>query len=312
MKRQLMKTRGYILAAVAAISYGTNPLFALPLYEAGMNAASVLFYRYMVAVILMGLFMMWRGKNIMLSLRDFPMMLGLGVLFAMSSLLLYESYNHMDVGIASTMLFVYPVMVALIMWAVYRQRLSAMTILSLAMSLGGIMLLYSPGEGTHVSLTGIIMVMLSSLSYAIYMVAVNKSRLKALSAEALTFYSMLFGTPVFLVRLDFGAQLQWVPEGWLPWACVIGIAVFPTIISLLAMAVAIHDIGSVPVAVMGALEPITGIAFGVLLFGEILTPRSITGVILILLSVTIIVLSRPLTSFIRSTVMNRLKRNWKR
>lgn len=304
-----MKSRGYIFGAVAAVSYGTNPLFALPLYGIGMTAASVLFYRYSFAAVILAIVMMCRYRSLSLPWRDFPMMLGIGVLFALSSLFLFESYNYMDVGIASTMLFVYPLMVALIMWGIFRQPLSVVTILSLALSLAGVSLLCNPGAGAHVSVTGIVMVMLSSLSYAIYMVAVNKSRLKSLSAAKLTFYSMIFGLPVFLVRLDFGILLQSVPCGWLPWSCVIGLALFPTVISLITMAVAIHDIGSVPVAVMGALEPITGICFGVMLFGEILTLRCILGIILVLISVTLIVLARPLTSFIRSGIMkyHRLK-----
>ena len=43
------KSRGCVLGAVAAASYGLNPLFTLPLYGAGMGVDSVLFYRYLLA-----------------------------------------------------------------------------------------------------------------------------------------------------------------------------------------------------------------------------------------------------------------------
>lgn len=47
-----MKTsfKGYLLGAVAAVSYGTNPLFALPLYDMGMDADSMLLFRYLLAL----------------------------------------------------------------------------------------------------------------------------------------------------------------------------------------------------------------------------------------------------------------------
>lgn len=56
-------TKGYILAAIAAASYGTNPLFALPLYKIGMNPESVLFFRYMTAIPMLAAMLMMRGRG---------------------------------------------------------------------------------------------------------------------------------------------------------------------------------------------------------------------------------------------------------
>ena len=82
-------TKGYILGAVAAVSYGTNPLFAVPLYEAGMGVASVLFYRYIFAAMILGAIMLMRGESLRLARRDIPLMMMLGILFALSSVLLF-------------------------------------------------------------------------------------------------------------------------------------------------------------------------------------------------------------------------------
>lgn len=112
-------TKGYILGAVAAISYGTNPLFAVPLYEMGLTVGSVLFYRYVLATLILGLVMLKRGDSFRLAPRQIPLMFIQGVLFALSSVGLFEAYNYMDVGLASTMLFVEPVIIALILWIFY-------------------------------------------------------------------------------------------------------------------------------------------------------------------------------------------------
>ena len=96
---------------------------------------------------------------------------------------------------------------------------------------------------------------------------------------------------VFAVRTDGFTEVQPVPSGLLPWACVAGISIVPTIVSLLTVAISIQCIGSVPVSILGALEPITGVMFGVALFGEILTVRASIGIVLIILAVIVLILS---------------------
>ena len=119
------RSRGYVLGAIAAASYGLNPLFALPLYGAGLGVDSVLFYRYVLAVVMLGALMLFRRQSFALRRRDVLPLAAMGVLFSVSSLLLFESYNLMDAGIASTILFVYPVMVAVIMAVGFRERVTA-------------------------------------------------------------------------------------------------------------------------------------------------------------------------------------------
>ena len=259
------KTKGFILGAIAAASYGMNPLFTLPLYSAGMSVDTVLFYRYSLAVIVLGIMM-----------------------FAFSSLFLFMSYNYMDAGIASTILFVYPVLVAIIMAVVFKEKVSPITMFSIALAFVGIsMLCKSPG-GQTLSLVGITFVFLSSLSYAIYIVGVNRSSLKDMPIAKLTFYVLLFGLSVYVVRLQFCTELQVIPTPML-WINAVSLAVFPTVISLVTMTKAIHYIGSTPTAILGALEPVTALFFGVLVFGEQLTPRIILGILMVITAVTLII-----------------------
>ncbi|MCM1518097.1 MAG: DMT family transporter [Pseudoflavonifractor sp.] len=290
--------RGYILGILAAAAYGTNPLFALPLYARGMSVDSVLFYRYAIATVLMSVLMLAKGESFKVRRSELPALLIAGILFALSSLLLFVSYNYMDVGIASTILFVYPVFVAILMSAMFHEQISPVTVLAIALALMGIVLLSHSGGGASVSVIGIILVVLSSLAYAIYMVALNKSRLRHVTSLRITFYSLLFGSMLFVVRLGFLTRLQPV-EGAVSWMCILSLGMFPTIISLIAMTVAIHDIGSTPTAILGALEPVTALAIGVAIFGETLTSRSISGILLVLVAVTLVVVSRPLTAILR-------------
>lgn len=282
------KAKGYLLGAIAAATYGMNPLFALPLYEDGMNPDSVLFFRYLFAIPVLGIMIKARGRNFALKKREIPLLAIFGILFALSSLTLFQSYNYMDAGIASTMLFVYPIMVAVIMACFFRERLSAVTIICILTAMCGIGLLYKGSDGATLSLAGTILVLGSALSYAIYIVGVNRTRLRDVATLKVTFYVLLFGLALFAARLIADGEVA-MPGKWYLWGNVIALGLFPTAISLLCTTTAIQYIGSTPTAILGALEPATAILFGVTVFGETLTLRDIAGVVLIIAAVGIVV-----------------------
>ena len=294
------RLKGFTYGALAAASYGLNPLFALPLYGAGMKVDSVLFYRYFFAIVMLGILMKVKKQSFALKKTDILPLAVMGLLFSFSSLFLFESYNYMDAGIASTILFVYPVMVAIIM-AIFFEKVSFITMFSIALAFTGISLLYEGGDGRTLNLLGVLFVILSSLTYAIYIVGVNRSSLKNLPTAKLTFYALLFGIIIYVVRLDFCTALQPVPAPLL-WVNVFSLALFPTIISLIAMTLSIHRIGSTPAAILGALEPVTALFCGVVVFGEQLTPRIMLGVLMILTAVTLIIAAKPLLELIKKHI----------
>lgn len=292
-----VKAKGYILGAIAAATYGMNPLFALPLYKTGMDPDSVLFFRYLFAIPLLGIMIKARGRNFKLKRKQIIPLIIMGLLISISSLALFQSYNYMEAGIASTLLFVYPIMVALIMSFFFKEKLTIQTVLCILLALAGIGLLYKGGDGATLSLVGIGLVMASSLSYAIYIVGVSQSVLKDVATLKLTFYVLLFGLTLFLVRVDFGVHL-FIVDKWYLWGNLLALAVFPTAISFLCTTRAVQYIGSTPTAILGALEPVTAVFFGVTIFGESLTPRLIGGILMIILAVTLIIVGSNITIYL--------------
>ena len=289
------KAKGYILGSIAAASYGMNPLFALPLYKAGMDPDSVLFFRYLFAIPLLGIMIKARGRSFKIQRKEtFPLII-MGLLVALSSLTLFLSYNYMAAGIASTLLFVYPIMVALIMAMVFKEKLALQTIVCMLLALGGIGLLYTSEDGSTLSLIGTLLVFASSLSYAIYIVGINQTSLKNVATLKVTFYVLLFGLSLFVARLLYSGVLN-TPDQWYLWANLLALAVFPTAISFLCTTGAIQYIGSTPTAILGALEPVTAIFFGIAVFGESLTVRESFGLVMIIVAVTFVIAGGNITS----------------
>lgn len=282
------KAKGYILGAIAAATYGMNPLFALPLYDDGMNPDSVLFFRYLFAIPILGIMLKARGRSFSIRRKEILPLASYGLLVALSSLTLFLSYQYMDAGIASTLLFVYPIMVALIMALVFKERIAVSTAACMFTALLGIALLYKNSDGSTLDLTGTLFVFASALSYAIYLVGVNQASIKNEPTLKVTFYVLLFGLSLFIVRLLYTGELI-LPSQWYLWGCVLALAIFPTAISFLCTTSAIQYIGSTPTAILGALEPVTAIVFGITVFHETMSVRQSIGLLLIIAAVTLVI-----------------------
>lgn len=293
-----MKIKGFILAFIASATYGLNPLFALPLMAVGMDPVSILLFRYLLAVPIVGLIMVARKKSLRVTLAEAGILAVLGILVGVSSLTLFESYRYMDAGIASTLLFVYPVMVALIMMMFFREKVRAVTVISLAMTLLGIGLLYKGEGGVTLSAVGTLLVMGSALSYALYIVGVNRTRASRIPTLTVTFYVLLFGMLVFAADIFADPSSMTMPHGWEGWGGVLALALLPTVISFFCTTMAINTIGSTPTAILGSMEPVTAVVIGITVFGETLTGRDVAGLLLILVAVTLVVaggsIARPL------------------
>ena len=287
------KTKGYINGISAAVSYGTNPLFALPLYSGGYSVNSVLFYRYLFAVILYGFWLkFFKNISFKISLKEFCMLFIFGIIFSFSSLFLFDAFRYIDSGLACTILFAYPIIVALISKIVFKENLAKIIWFALFLVVYGIILLYNGNPDGSINIKGVTLVLLSALSYAIYIVGVRHINIiKHIKPDKLTFYIMLFGLSVYIWNLRFCQDLQ-ILTNWFYLACTLGLAVFPTIISIETITFAIKFIGATKTAIIGALEPLTALFFGILLFGEPISLKIIFGITLILFGVILVILKK--------------------
>ena len=287
------RTIGLFCGSVAAAAYGLNPLFAVPLYKFGLTPVMVLFFRFLVATVML-LPVLWIKRIPLAVTRQeaWASCLG-GALMVSSSLCLYSSFRHMDIGLAMTILFVYPIIVAGVMSGFFGEKLLWSTVASIFFALLGLAFITcigKPPQADSITLTGVLLALGSSLSYALYIVAVRKTAMHNLPSEKLTFYTVLFGTPMFFVLVKFGMNLT-IPTAWTAWGYLAGVAFIPTIIALAFMAISIEKVGATPTAILGVLEPVTGLLVGILLYGERLTVYSTVGIVLIFAAVMLVIVS---------------------
>lgn len=296
--KQAVNIKGYIYGILAAAFYGMNPLFALPLYSVGMSTSSVLLLRYLLAIPAVAALLLLRGHNFRLPANTLFPVICLGLLMGFSSYALFESYNFMAAGIASTLLFVYPLLVAVIGTVIFREKLGAVTVISLALAMGGIYMLYAGNPEGSLSLAGTVLVMLSSLSYAVYIVWVNRGKIRHIPTLKLTFYVLASGSLIFIVQTVSRGSMEF-PSTPLTWCSLAGLALLPTAASLVFTTLAIQEIGSTPAAILGVFEPLTALVIGIAVFSEKVTLTDYFGMAMILIAVVMVIagntLARQLT-----------------
>ncbi len=344
------KVKGFFFGILAAVSYGVNPLGAKYLYEEGLNVESVLFYRYGLAALIIGAIMAVKiltrrrvqvngektalpacrpdastgsatgmTETFRISRGELSTLTALGLMFVISSLTLYCSFLYMDSGVACSLLFVYPVMTAVLMAILYGEKITKSTAAAIVLSLAGVLLLYKGDGETVLSTAGVLLVMVSALSYALYIIVANRASApesKLGSSHSKLYKYIPLPHRVTIHRLDMSAlKLSFYvlivcaasivlfsltsPERHLTplvtgreWGYSLMLAIVPTVLSLVSMGIAVRIIGSTPTAIMGALEPMTAVVIGLTVFNEAFSVNLGVGILLILTAVITIIISK--------------------
>lgn len=284
---------GYAAGITTGVTYGLNPLFAKPLLEAGVPVDTMLAIRYLIAAAILGIWILLRKENLKINGAQFIRLCILGLLFGLSSLFLFVSYNYIPAGLATTIVFLYPVLVALIQvflriyptWQVW---------VAIIMTFAGVVILSRPSGSATINAAGLMYAGGAALAYAMYLIIVNRSRrLRTVSNHVLTFYALLIGSCLFIVHyfVTGGGNFFEGIEGAECWLNLLGLAIFPTLLSLLTIAISTRLIGATKTSVLGVFEPITAILVGCLCFGESLTLNVITGIAITVAAVLFMILT---------------------
>ena len=283
--------RGLIYAVVSSATFGLVPLFAIPALKAGVSVNSVVFYRFAISALLVGLVLLARRESFRIAKRQLPVIAGFAFLYAATSILLTQSYLYIPSGLATTLHFLYPVLVTILMVVLFKERLSVPVAVATLLALGGIYLL-SGSNGSEVNPTGMALALTTVLTYASYIVGLNRSSIGRIDSLKLTFYILSTGSLFFLVNLLVrGEGLAPIPS-WKSGIDLFMLALVPTLISNLTLILAVKHIGSTTTAVLGCMEPLTAVVMGILFLGESCSPIQALGIGIILVAVTTVIMAR--------------------
>ena len=292
-KKKRIRLNGIFYAVLSSASFGFSPLFSLGLVGVLTNA-DILSYRWGLAGIVLMIYAFCKKKSLRPnSFDEVWKIVLLSALRALTSVTLLIGYANISSGIASTINFMYPVIVAICMMFIFGEHKSPIDIIAIAVSIFGVFLLASGDslvvEGGNTKL-GLTCSLISAFSFAAYYILMKRLRADKIEVVKFTTWIMILSAVYFLVwAIGFEGGLTMIPDGR-SWLLILGLALWSTMVSNFTGVKAVRRIGPTMTSILGALQPVTAVILGVVFLNEHLYLKSLIGIVLILVAVTIVVM----------------------
>lgn len=301
------RLKGLLYGVISSSTFGLIPLFALPAIQKGIGVDSVMFYRFGISALVLGLWLLIRKHDLRINVREGMTLAVLGIFYALTALLLTSSYLYIPSGIATTIHFLYPVVVTATMILFFKDKVSLPLIVAVLMAISGVYLLSNNGASGTVSLKGLLLVLTTVITYAVYIVGVNKSFVHRMDGLKLTFYVLLAGAIVFGGNLLIkGVALDLILD-FNTGVYLVLLALIPTLVSDFTLILSVQHVGSTTTAVLGCMEPLTAVVMGVCFLNEHLGGWQLIGMFVILLAVSMVIIANSKEGFSLKRLVNRVK-----
>lgn len=279
-----MGYKGYLAVLISGVSFGCMPALAKIIYNNGGNAINLVFWRFLFSTIV---FYIIINSNKELTfkiskeeLRKIIILCCFG--YVSTAILLFLSYNHISSGVATTIHFTYPVFVILASIIIFKEKSNSIVVFSLILCICGIFMFYN-GKAS-ISIIGVMLAFLSSVTYSFYILYLDKSRLKYIHPVTLTFYLCLFASFILFVFCILTANLT-LNISFLGWFLTFVLSILASLGGVTLLSIGIKIIGPQKAAIFSTFEPITSIITGKIIFHDKLSIRIIIGFLLIIISV---------------------------
>ena len=276
--------KGYIYTALSAIIFGLMPLLTKIIIARGATSLTIPFFRVFYVTIVLFLVLKIKKIDFHLEKRDLLSVMLTSIFGSgLTIIILNESYNYVDTGIATSLHFLYPLFVAILCCFFYGEKIKKKQIISLSFALVGIICFMSKGNG---SLFGYLLAIASGLTYAFYLVKMDKTGLVKMNAFKLSFYLALFTTiEIFTMNLfmqDVVFKMDAIAYGLL-----LVLALSSSFLATVLLQKGVLLLGSTRASFICLLEPVTSMIVGILWLNEAFTFNKGLGGLAIIISLII-------------------------
>lgn len=284
----MSKFSGIVYAMLSSATFGLIPLFTLPVIAGGMHTRSIIFYRMLFSVAMLAVMLAAKRQSLRIGAKQLRTVFVLSLFYAATSMLLVESYLYIPSGLATTISFLYPIAVTLILFFVFKQRLSSVTVVATLLSVLGVALLSLASSKGNFQTVGLVCVIVTIFTYSTYIVGINKSCASSLGSLQLSFYVLLFTTLFFCINMLVKGGLEPIVRVS-DLASLLLLGFIPTVLSNVFLMLALKRTDSATVSLFGCMEPLTALLVGFFVFGEQIGAVQILGVAIIILAVLMVV-----------------------
>ena len=280
------RTKGLLATMISAVFFGFIPLFVKTICAGGGNSVSAAFYRFFLSVPVLYIYLKAQGISMRITRTEFAKIALITIFgYGGTAVLLFSSYNFIPSGMSTTIHFMYPVFTILGCMIFFKEKVSPLKLLCVALCFGGILLFYNGESGG--SVLGMALSFLSGVTYAFYTIYLEKSGLQKMENLKLIFYMNTVAAAMILVMALLTAQftLRLTP---LAWGTAVFFATATSLIGVLGYQIGIKCIGPQNAAILSTFEPITSVIVGVLVYREAFSARTLLGCLCVLSAVVIV------------------------
>lgn len=279
---------GMLFVILSAVLFGLMPLFATQIYILGGNSLTLCLHRFLFSIPFLYLIIKVKYRmSLKVTHRQLGKIAVLSLGCAGTPLLLFQAYRYISSGMATTIHFVYPILVLLGCAVVYHEKITLHKKICAALCVLGIMGFYSPGETG--ALPGVVLAFLSGVTYAFYVLYYSRGGLSDISSYKLSFYLSAFSSfYVFVIGLFTGNMVLKLPLR--AWILSVAFAFMVSVLATVAFQTGTKITGPQKASMLSTFEPLTSVVVGAVLLGETLTLKAAAGIVCILLAVLLLAL----------------------
>ena len=259
---------GLFYAIISSATFGLIPLFTVPSINSGVAVNTVVFARFFISFVAMGIVMLLKGKSFKISKNDYKTLCWLSFFYASTSILLTLSYLYIPSGMATTIHFLYPVLVTLIMILLFKESGNWIVYTAIFLAVMGVAFLGHSDTGGSINTIGLTLALITVCTYATYIVGVRKSKVHEMDSFKMTFYILMNCAIIFFINvLVQDGGFSPIPDTETALNLVM-LALISTLVSDLTLIVAVQKVGPTTTAILGCMEPLTAVSIGVYFLGE--------------------------------------------
>ena len=294
------RTLGFVLVLISACAFGSGALFAKPVYATGLDWKGLLYWRFLIAAVVSWGWLLARASNRRslrrLSRRRWVVLGALGIMYVGNTGTYYAALETVSASLAALIVYIYPVLVAVMALRVGRPLEGRRPWLALGLAIAGIVLAVGGIDPSHAPpATGIALALAAGVIYAVWVVlsahlggerrtprdpaprealeGVEETDPAPAAAVMMTgafaIYAILgvvSGEPVTPDRVPAGA-----------WFGLLGVGLVSTAVAMQTFYAGARRIGAARAALVSTIEPVYTIVLATLLFGEALTGVQLLG-----------------------------------
>ena len=295
----MKKTWGLIASVASAVIFALASVLGRLTFDMGSNSVMITFFRCALAVPMLFIILKILRIDLSVTGREALDLLIVGALgYAPSSLLLFSAFNHIAVGPATVLHFLFPTFVTLANAFIYKAKIRKSTIIALILATAGTTTFFD--SRSDLAFSGIALALLSAFTYTVYSLGVEHTSLKIMHPMKISLYLSLVGAVEVGIFAAVGGHLSFnlTPTAWL-YTVIVAITV--TVIGFSLLQYGIGTIGATTASIVSTAEPVTGILLGWLILNESIDLPKIFASVAILLSVLLIAVAERKYNVLETT-----------